>query len=146
VCATNALGIFFVRLVAYFLNSLRSPTGNVKHIKNAREQTGWIDNPFCSVSILELGVDIGSLDAVIMMGFPFSLSALVRADGLSGVLGSGTAKYTDAKVGICYLFSQWQQSGRGGRRQTDSLTILVTDSNPFDQVWIERDTYHNHPN
>ncbi|KAF1797843.1 P-loop containing nucleoside triphosphate hydrolase protein [Mucor lusitanicus] len=56
-----------------------------------------------ATNALELGVDIGSLDAVLMIGVPWSISAL------------------------------WQQSGRSGRRNADSLSLVVCDGNPLDQ-------------
>ncbi|RPB03772.1 P-loop containing nucleoside triphosphate hydrolase protein [Choiromyces venosus 120613-1] len=60
-----------------------------------------------ATSALELGVDIGSLDAVIMVGFPHSISSLR------------------------------QQSGRAGRRNKDSLSILVAGSTPRDQFYMD---------
>ncbi|KAG1351765.1 hypothetical protein G6F62_002886 [Rhizopus arrhizus] len=62
-----------------------------------------------ATNALELGVDIGSLDAVLMIGVPWSTSAM------------------------------WQQSGRAGRRNTDSLSLVVADKHPLDQY------YANHP-
>ncbi|KAI8375158.1 P-loop containing nucleoside triphosphate hydrolase protein [Blakeslea trispora] len=62
-----------------------------------------------ATNALELGIDIGSLDAVLMIGIPWSISSL------------------------------WQQSGRSGRRNADSLSIVVCDNNPLDQH------YANHP-
>ncbi|KAH0608695.1 uncharacterized protein H6S33_001829 [Morchella sextelata] len=59
-----------------------------------------------ATSALELGVDIGSLDAVVTVGFPYSISNLR------------------------------QQSGRAGRRNKDSLSILVGDSFPTDQYYM----------
>ena len=59
-----------------------------------------------ATSALELGVDIGSLDAVITHGFPYSISNLR------------------------------QQSGRAGRRNKDSVSILVGDSNATDQYYM----------
>ncbi|OOF99715.1 hypothetical protein ASPCADRAFT_138466 [Aspergillus carbonarius ITEM 5010] len=59
-----------------------------------------------ATNALELGVDIGSLDAVITLGFPFSISNLR------------------------------QQSGRAGRRNKDSLSILVGDRYPTDQHYM----------
>ncbi|CDH48895.1 dead deah box helicase [Lichtheimia corymbifera JMRC:FSU:9682] len=56
-----------------------------------------------ATNALELGVDIGSLDAVVMIGMPWTISAL------------------------------WQQSGRAGRRNKDSLSMVITDHNPMDQ-------------
>ncbi|PLN77770.1 hypothetical protein BDW42DRAFT_187862 [Aspergillus taichungensis] len=59
-----------------------------------------------ATNALELGVDIGSLDAVITMGFPYSISNLR------------------------------QQSGRAGRRNKDSLSVLVGDRFPTDQYYM----------
>ncbi|TPX58451.1 hypothetical protein PhCBS80983_g03109 [Powellomyces hirtus] len=59
-----------------------------------------------ATNALELGVDIGSLDAVIHLGFPFNLA------------------------------SYRQQSGRAGRRERDSISILVAEGdNPLDQFY-----------
>ncbi|EJU03818.1 P-loop containing nucleoside triphosphate hydrolase protein [Dacryopinax primogenitus] len=59
-----------------------------------------------ATNALELGVDIGTLDAVIMLGFPFGIASLR------------------------------QQAGRAGRRARDSLAILVGDSLPIDQHYM----------
>ncbi len=56
-----------------------------------------------ATNALELGIDIGSLDAVVCAGYPGSVAAL------------------------------WQRFGRGGRRQGPSLSLLVTSSMPLDQ-------------
>ncbi|TAQ90032.1 hypothetical protein B7494_g1686 [Chlorociboria aeruginascens] len=60
-----------------------------------------------ATSALELGVDIGSLDAVITVGFPFTIANLR------------------------------QQSGRAGRRNKDSLSVLVGDCFPRDQFYMQ---------
>lgn len=59
-----------------------------------------------ATNALELGVDIGSLDAVLMVNFPSSISAFR------------------------------QQSGRAGRRNKDSLSVLVGGSFPIDQHYM----------
>ncbi len=56
-----------------------------------------------ATNALELGIDIGGLDAVVCAGYPGSVAAL------------------------------WQRFGRGGRRQGPSLALLVTSSMPLDQ-------------
>ena len=58
-----------------------------------------------ATNALELGIDIGSLDAVVCAGYPGSLASL------------------------------WQRFGRGGRRGNQSLALLVTSSHPIDQYF-----------
>lgn len=70
-----------------------------------------------ATTALELGVDIGSLDAVITVGFPYSISNLR------------------------------QQSGRAGRRNKDSLSVLVGDCFPTDQFYMQNpDEIFTRPN
>ncbi|WP_078595766.1 DEAD/DEAH box helicase [Evansella clarkii] len=56
-----------------------------------------------STNALELGVDIGQLQVCVMNGYPGSVA------------------------------SSWQQAGRAGRRQDESVVIMVANSNPLDQ-------------
>ena len=60
-----------------------------------------------ATNALELGVDIGSLDAVVTVGFPYTIANLR------------------------------QQSGRAGRRNKDSLSVLVGDCFATDQYYME---------
>ncbi|KAK9457334.1 hypothetical protein V1511DRAFT_476202 [Dipodascopsis uninucleata] len=60
-----------------------------------------------ATSALELGIDIGALDAVVIVGFPYTVANLR------------------------------QQSGRAGRRSRDSLTVVVGDSYPVDQHYMK---------
>lgn len=60
-----------------------------------------------STNALELGIDIGGLDSVLMCGFPLSLSNF------------------------------HQQSGRAGRRNKDSLTLVVGSDSPVDQHYMK---------
>ena len=60
-----------------------------------------------STNALELGIDIGSLDSVIISGYP------------------GT------------VISTWQQAGRAGRTKAESLVTLVAFQNPLDQYFMK---------
>ncbi len=64
-----------------------------------------------ATNALELGIDVGSLDAVVMAGYPGTIA------------------------------STWQRSGRAGRRHTTSMAILVASSAPVDQYIIEHPDY-----
>ncbi|AKG53678.1 ATP-dependent RNA helicase [Dehalogenimonas sp. WBC-2] len=59
-----------------------------------------------TTSALELGVDIGSLDATVLTGYPGSVA------------------------------SAWQQAGRSGRRRQRSLSIMVARNDPLDQYFM----------
>jgi DEAD/DEAH box helicase domain-containing protein len=59
-----------------------------------------------STNALELGVDIGGVDAVVIGGYPGSIA------------------------------STWQQAGRAGRSQGSSLAVLVAQDDPVDQFYM----------
>ncbi|MFO7947469.1 MAG: DEAD/DEAH box helicase, partial [Armatimonadota bacterium] len=64
-----------------------------------------------STNALELGIDIGTLDACIMVGYPGSVASL------------------------------WQQSGRAGRGTDEALVILVGQNSPMDQYLMTHQDY-----
>lgn len=64
-----------------------------------------------STNALELGVDIGQLQVCIMTGYPGNVA------------------------------SAWQQAGRAGRRQGESLVIYVAQSTALDQYVVEHPEY-----
>ena len=59
-----------------------------------------------ATNALELGIDVGTLDATVITGYPGSIS------------------------------STWQQAGRSGSRTEESLSILVAQDNPLDQYFM----------
>ncbi len=64
-----------------------------------------------STNALELGIDIGSLDAVVMAGYPGTIA------------------------------STWQRAGRAGRRSGSSCAVLVASSAPLDQFIARHPDY-----
>src|SRR5436190_9980286 len=64
-----------------------------------------------STSALELGIDVGSLDTVVMAGYPGTIAAT------------------------------WQRAGRAGRRSGSSCAVLVASSSPLDQFIVRHADY-----
>ncbi len=64
-----------------------------------------------STNALELGIDIGSLDAAVLAGYPGSVA------------------------------SAWQQAGRAGRRSGSSVAVLVANSTPLNQFIAKNPDY-----
>ncbi|MBV8807071.1 MAG: DEAD/DEAH box helicase [Acidobacteriaceae bacterium] len=64
-----------------------------------------------ATNALELGMDIGSLDTVVMAGYPGTIA------------------------------STWQRAGRAGRRASSSIAVLIASSAPLDQYIVEHPDY-----
>ena len=64
-----------------------------------------------TTSALELGIDVGCLDTVVMAGYPGSIA--------------GT----------------WQRAGRAGRRNGGSCAVMVASSSPLDQYMVRHPDY-----
>lgn len=107
-------------LVRYLKDMVRDPLGNAGQVRGYRggylpmqrreiERELRAGNVMCVVSTnaLELGIDIGQLDACVLCGYPGTIA------------------------------STWQQAGRAGRRGSVSLLIVVASSGPLDQYIIQ---------
>ncbi|HKW31789.1 MAG TPA: DEAD/DEAH box helicase [Candidatus Acidoferrum sp.] len=64
-----------------------------------------------ATSALELGIDVGSLDTVVMAGYPGTIAAT------------------------------WQRAGRAGRRSGNSCAVMVASSTPLDQFMVRHPDY-----
>jgi DEAD/DEAH box helicase domain-containing protein len=64
-----------------------------------------------ATNALELGIDVGSLDACVLAGYPGSIA------------------------------STWQRAGRAGRRSGTSCAVLVASSAPLDQFIVQHPDY-----
>jgi DEAD/DEAH box helicase domain-containing protein len=64
-----------------------------------------------TTSALELGIDVGSLDTVVMAGYPGTIAAT------------------------------WQRAGRAGRRSGSSCAVMVASSAPLDQFIVRHPDY-----
>ena len=64
-----------------------------------------------STNALELGIDIGSLDACILVGYPGTIASL------------------------------WQRAGRAGRGEDDSVVFLIAQNSPIDQYLMYHSQY-----
>ena len=111
-------------LVRYLKDMVRDPLGNAGKVRGYRggylptqrreiERELRAGNVMCVVSTnaLELGIDIGQLDACVLCGYPGTIA------------------------------STWQQAGRAGRRGSVSLLIVVASSGPLDQYIIQHPEY-----
>ena len=111
-------------LVRYLKDLVRDPLGNAGRVRGyrggylptqrreiERELRAGRVTSVVSTNALELGIDIGQLDACVLCGYPGTIA------------------------------STWQQAGRAGRRKDTALTILVASSAPLDQYVIQNPDY-----
>ncbi len=64
-----------------------------------------------ATNALELGIDVGSLDAALLVGYPGTIA------------------------------STWQRAGRAGRRDAESVAVLIGQSRPIDQYLMRHPEY-----
>ncbi|MCI6289825.1 MAG: DEAD/DEAH box helicase [Clostridiales bacterium] len=111
-------------LVRYLKDLVRDPLGNAGRVRGyrggylptqrreiERELRAGRVTSVVSTNALELGIDIGQLDACVLCGYPGTIA------------------------------STWQQAGRAGRRGNASLLIVVASSSPLDQYMITHPDY-----
>ena len=124
------------RTVEILLTYLREQIENTDHSKTNRDQSineyirgyrsGYLPSErrnieeglrkgsvrvVVATNALELGIDIGGMEASLLVGYPGSIAAT------------------------------WQQAGRAGRGEKSSLAILVTSPNPLDQYLARHPDY-----
>jgi DEAD/DEAH box helicase domain-containing protein len=111
-------------LLTYLQKANPQPPGKVETIRGYRG--GYLPNErreiergirdgrirgVVSTSALELGIDVGSLDSVVMAGYPGTIAAT------------------------------WQRAGRAGRRSGTSCAVMVASSSPLDQFIVRHPDY-----
>ena len=114
-------------LTRYLKDMVRDPLGNAGRVRGYRGgylpgerreierglRAGKVD-AVVSTNALELGIDIGALDACVMCGYP------------------GTSA------------SAWQQAGRAGRRKGTSIVFFIASSAAIDQYIVNHPDYLLH--
>ncbi|MBQ3705123.1 MAG: DEAD/DEAH box helicase [Clostridia bacterium] len=114
-------------LTRYLKDMVRDPLGNAGRVRGYRGgylpterreierglRAGQVD-AVVSTNALELGIDIGGLDACVLCGYPGTIA------------------------------SAWQQAGRAGRRQAASIVFFVASSSAIDQYIVTHPNYFLH--
>ncbi len=111
-------------LTRYLKDMVRDPLGNAGRVRGYRGgylpttrheierglREGRVD-AVISTNALELGIDIGALDACVLCGYPGTIA------------------------------SSWQQAGRAGRRKASSIVFFVASSAALDQYIVSHPDY-----
>ena len=114
-------------LTRYLKDMVRDPLGNAGRVRGYRGgylpgerreierglRAGKVD-AVVSTNALELGIDIGALDACVMCGYPGTIA------------------------------SAWQQAGRAGRRKGPSIVFFIASSAAIDQYIVNHPDYLLH--
>ena len=114
-------------LTKYLKDLVRDPLGNAGRVRGYRGgylptqrreiergmRAGQVD-AIVSTNALELGIDIGALDACVLCGYPGTIA------------------------------SAWQQAGRAGRRKSTSIVFFVASSAAIDQYIVSHPDYFLH--
>lgn len=125
---TFARSRLYVEVLTKYLKDLvRDPLGAAGRVRGYRGgylpterrsierdlRAGKVD-AVVSTNALELGIDIGALDACVLCGYPGTIA------------------------------SAWQQAGRAGRRKNTSIVFFVASSAPLDQYIVQHPDYFLH--
>ena len=111
-------------LTKYLKDMVRDPLGNAGRVRGYRGgylptqrrdierglRAGQVD-AVISTNALELGIDIGALDACVLCGYPGTIA------------------------------SAWQQAGRAGRRKAASIVFFIASSAALDQYIVSHPDY-----
>ena len=114
-------------LTRYLKDMVRDPLGNAGRVRGYRGgylpterrsiekglRAGEVD-AVVSTNALELGIDIGALDACVLCGYPGTIA------------------------------SAWQQAGRAGRRKEASIVFFIASSAAIDQYIVNHPDYFLH--
>ena len=102
------------RRAPQLLNRVRSYRGGYLASERREIERQLFDGELLGVvatSALELGIDVGALDACLMVGYPGSIASL------------------------------WQRAGRAGRSGGSSLAMVIASENPIDQYLMHHPDY-----
>lgn len=94
--------VLSTKVTAYRAGYLPSERREIENKLKTKKLIGVV-----STNALELGIDVGTLDSILISGYPGS------------------------------VISTWQQAGRAGRNAKESLVTLIAFQNPLDQYFMK---------